>query len=58
MLPFGGHLMLDVGSGILLTASPWLFGFADRVWIPHVVFGLFEIAPSLMTRRTVTAARM
>jgi len=44
------HLMLDGGSGLFLAASPWLFGFADFVWIPHVVFGLLEVGASLMTQ--------
>jgi hypothetical protein len=50
LLPFRLHLMLDVASGILLALSPWLFGFSDRVWVPHVVLGLFEIAAVAMTR--------
>ena len=45
------HLMLDLMSGILLAASPWLFGFADYVWAPHLILGLFEIGASLMTKR-------
>lgn len=45
------HLTLDLLSGILLAASPWLFGFADYVWGPHLILGLFEIAAALMTRR-------
>jgi hypothetical protein len=45
------HLMLDLLSGILLAASPWIFGFADYVWGPHVVFGLFEIGAALLTKR-------
>ena len=45
------HLMLDLMSGILLAASPWLFGFADTVWAPHLALGLFEIGASLMTKR-------
>jgi len=46
------HLMLDLMSGILLAASPWLFGFSDYVYLPHLLVGLFEIAASLMTVRT------
>ena len=46
------HLALDAGSGIILAASPWLFGFADRVWLPHLIIGLFEIAASLLTVTT------
>lgn len=47
------HLMLDLGSGLLLAASPWLFGFADGtattdgVWVPHLVLGLVEVLASL-----------
>jgi hypothetical protein len=45
------HLMLDLGSGILLALSPWLFGFSEYVWEPHLIVGLIEIGTSLMTRR-------
>ena len=45
------HLMLDLGSGVFLAASPWLFGFADYVWKPHVIVGLIEVGTALMTRR-------
>lgn len=55
VLPFRAHLGLDVMSGLLLGLSPWLFGFADRVWIPHLLLGLVEIGAVLMTRTTVSA---
>ena len=45
------HLTLDLGSGILLAASPWLFGFSDYVYLPHLIVGLLEIGASLMTER-------
>lgn len=44
------HLTLDVLSGILLAASPWLFGFADRVYLPHLILGIIEILAGLMTK--------
>jgi hypothetical protein len=50
LLPMGAHLGLDIASGLLLMASPWLFGFADRVYLPHVLFGIFEIGTALLTR--------
>ena len=44
------HLGMDLAGGILLALSPWLFGFADYVWAPHLIFGLLEIGASLMTK--------
>ncbi len=49
-IPMIGHLWIDGLAGILLAASPWIFGFADTVWIPHVVLGLSEFAASLVTK--------
>jgi hypothetical protein len=49
LLPFRAHLTLDVISGIFLAISPWAFQFADRVWVPHVVVGLIELAAVFMT---------
>jgi hypothetical protein len=46
------HLTMDVIAGILLLVSPWLFGFADRIAWPHVLFGIFEIGAGLMTKRS------
>lgn len=50
VIPMPVHLLLDAASGALLAISPWLFGFADRVWLPHLVLGLFEIGAALTTR--------
>ena len=46
------HLGLDAGSGAFLAISPWLFGFADFVWVPHLILGLIEVASALTTRKT------
>ena len=46
------HLMLDLWSGIILAASPWLFGFHDYVYMPHLIVGILEIGASLITVRT------
>jgi hypothetical protein len=50
VLPFKLHLGLDMLSGIFLALSPWLLGFSDRVWLPHLLLGLVEIGAVLMTR--------
>lgn len=55
VIPLPVHLGVDVASGLLLTASPWLFGFADRIWWPHLLVGLMEIVVPLLTRRHADA---
>jgi hypothetical protein len=55
LVPLKVHLGVDVASGVLLAASPWLFGFADLIWWPHLLVGLMEIVVVLMARRNVGA---
>lgn len=45
------HLKMDLASGVFLTVSPWLLGFARKVFAPHLAFGLFEIAAALLTKK-------
>lgn len=49
-IPMKTHLAVDIASGALLAASPFIFGFYKRVWVPHVAVGLFEIAAGLFTK--------
>ena len=51
-IPMKTHLILDTVSGIVLAASPWLFGFADTVYLPHLILGLMEIGVAAITRST------
>lgn len=44
------HLALDTVSGIFLAASPWIFGFADQVYAPHLILGILEIGAAAMTK--------
>lgn len=55
LIPLPVHLAVDFAAGLLLAASPWLFGFADRIWWPHVFVGLFEIVVVVLTRRDTVA---
>lgn len=61
MIPMRVHLGLDAASGLLLAASPWIFGFADHVYLPHLVLGIAEIGAALLTetapRRVHAAGR-
>jgi len=43
------HLIVDVISGVFTAVSPWLFGFADEVYLPHVILGIFAIGAGLLT---------
>ena len=51
VIPMPAHLVADMGAGAILLVSPWLFGVADEVWVPHVVLGVAEIGVALMTKR-------
>ena len=54
------HGMIDYVAGIVIAASPWIFGFADggtAQWIP-VVIGLVLLASSLMTDYELGAVRV
>jgi hypothetical protein len=50
ILPMPVHLVIDGLGGAVLAATPWIFGFADRVFAPHLLFGLFSVVASLVTR--------
>lgn len=51
IIPMPIHIAADVMVGLVLAASPWLFGFADQMWIPHVVLGALEIGVALTTQK-------
>ena len=50
LLPVSLHLILDGIGGVALAASPFLFGFSDQVFWPHVLFGLFSVVACFATR--------
>ena len=59
LVPMPVHLGIDMLGGVLLLASPWLFGFSNQVVWPHVILGLIEIGTAAMTERHArSAARM
>ena len=50
LIPMRVHLALDLGGGAFLALSPWLFGFHEVVWFPHLCLGLLGISLALRTR--------
>jgi len=53
VVPMPVHLALDVMSGALIAASPWLFGFAEngpRHRWPHALMGATEVLIALMSK--------
>jgi hypothetical protein len=48
-LSMSTHLTMDVITGLFLAASPWIFGFADQVYLPHLILGIMEMGAGLFT---------
>lgn len=44
------HLWFDAFAGVFLIASPWLWGFDGRVWIPHVVLGALAVLAATVSQ--------
>ena len=60
MIPTRIHGYLDYLVGLVLIASPWLFGFADggpEQWIP-IILGVAALTYSLMTNYELGAVRV
>jgi hypothetical protein len=54
VVPMSVHNLFDIAAGIVLIASPWIFGFADEdanFWAPHVIVGAAAIVLGLVTKQ-------
>ncbi|MEH6773349.1 MAG: SPW repeat protein [Cereibacter changlensis] len=49
LVPLAAHLRADLCGGAALAASPWLFGFADVAWWPHLLLGIATVTVALVT---------
>lgn len=49
IIPINIHFMLDTITGIFLATSPWLLGFSDKVFLPHLILGLTIIGAAIIT---------
>lgn len=50
-IPMRSHLTMDFILGLALAVSPWLLNFDERVYMPHLIVGVFSILASLTTHR-------
>ena len=50
VIPMSAHLGVDVVLGLFMAASPWLFGFAETVFLPHLILGLGAAVAGVMTQ--------
>lgn len=51
VLPLRVHIAVDIVAGLLLAASPWLFGFAYQTHKAHLVFGLTQAGVGFFSDR-------
>ena len=51
ILPFRVHLVLDVIFALTLLASPFVLGFSDRIWWPHVLLCIMGLVVTAFTAR-------
>jgi hypothetical protein len=51
VIPMPIHIGADILVGLVLAASPWLFGFAEQMWMPHLILGVVEIGVALLSKK-------
>lgn len=42
-IPMKTHLLLDTVVALTLIAAPWMFGFSEEIYLPHVLLGATEL---------------
>ncbi len=43
------HLVIDRVVGFFVMLSPWIFGFANQIWQPHLLTGFIVVLVSFIT---------
>lgn len=57
LVPMRIHLVLDYLTGVFLAVSPWVFGFSDVVWVPHLLVGILTVGYAAFTDPTIDVER-
>lgn len=52
------HQMADKTIGVLLAISPWIIGFDDVVYAPHMIMGFISIAVPTFTKKITTTTQL
>ena len=58
VIPLNTHLWIDGILGAFLLLSPWIFGFSNFVYWPHVIFGIIALGSALMTEPRTSGIRV
>ena len=51
LIPLKVHLIIDILAGVLLAAAPWLFDFAEVIYLPFLIAGILELIVALSTSK-------
>ena len=51
VIAFSTHLVMDMVGGLFLALSPWIFGFSNYIFLPHLLVGLAMIGVAFFTIR-------
>jgi len=52
------HQMADKSIGVALAISPWIFGFDDVVYGPHMIMGFICMAVPTFTKKITTTLQL
>jgi hypothetical protein len=47
------HLGLDFAGGLFLMLSPWILGFYNHIFEPHLLLGLFTLTSVAFSKSKV-----
>ncbi|MBE8726337.1 SPW repeat protein [Flavobacterium hungaricum] len=50
VIPMEAHIFIEILSGLFFALSPWIFGFAAKVFMPHLFCGLVVVVLALASK--------
>jgi hypothetical protein len=52
IIPMSLHLTIDIFAGFILIGTPFIYGFAHLIFVPHVLLGLISLSAGILTRHS------